>query len=83
VHYGTACETRSALPSYLSQTLMFIRFTQNFLMPAWIVGFGLGLLIAPPFDVAGTLSLLVVGIFVVPALVLIPCPAGGMGPLPP
>jgi hypothetical protein len=62
---------------------MFIRFTQNVLMPAWILGVGLGLLIAPPFDVAGSLSLLVVGIFIVPALVLIPCRARGMGPLPP
>jgi hypothetical protein len=83
VHYGTACGSRSALPSDLSQTLMFIRFTQNVLMPAWILVFGLGLLIAPPLDVIGSVSLLVVGIFVVPALVLIPCPAGGMGPLPP
>ena len=57
---------------------MFIRFTQNVLMPAWILGFGLGLLIAPPFGVAGSLSLLVVGIFIVPALVLIPCRARGL-----
>ncbi len=62
---------------------MFVRFMQNVLMPGWILGFGLGLLIAPPFDVAGSLSLLVVGIFVVPALVLIPGPARGMGPLSP
>jgi hypothetical protein len=62
---------------------MFIRFTQNVLMPAWILGVGLGLLIAPPFGVAGSLSLLVVGIFIVPALVLVPCRARGMGPLPP
>ncbi len=62
---------------------MFIRFTQNVLIPAWILGFGLGLLIAPPFDVAASLSLLVVGIFVVPALMLIPCTVRGMGPLSP
>ena len=62
---------------------MFIRFTQNVLMPAWILGVGLGLLIAPPFGVAGSLSLLVVGIFIVPALVLIPCRARGLASLPP
>jgi hypothetical protein len=62
---------------------MLVRFTQNVLIPAWILAFGLGLLIAPPFDVAGSLSLLVVGILVVPALVLIPCRARRMGPFPP
>ena len=49
---------------------MLVRFTQNVLIPAWILAFGLGLLIAPPFDVAGSLSLLVVGILIVPALML-------------
>jgi hypothetical protein len=62
---------------------MFIKFTQKVLLSAWILGFGLGLLLAPPFDVASSLSLLAVGIFVVPALVLIPCPARRMAPLSP
>jgi hypothetical protein len=61
---------------------MPVRFTHNVLMPCWILGFGLALLVAPPFDVAGSLSLLVVGIFVVPALVLIPCGDRATGPVP-
>lgn len=61
---------------------MLVRFTQNVLIPVWILGFGVALLVAPPLDVAASLSLFVVGIFVVPALVLIPCRDRAIGPLP-
>lgn len=48
------------------------RFTHSVLVPGWIATFGLVSLLAPPLDVAASLSALMVGVFVIPALVLIP-----------
>jgi hypothetical protein len=44
------------------------RFTRNVLMPAWILGFGLVLLVFPPQGVGTNLSLFAVGLVVVPWL---------------
>ncbi len=51
---------------------MSARFSRNVLMPAWILGFGLVLLIFPPQGVSTNLSLFVVGVVVVPGLWVAP-----------
>ena len=50
---------------------MPVRVTREVLLPGWIMGFGLTILGAPPLGVAASLSLLVVGVVVLPALVLL------------
>jgi hypothetical protein len=51
---------------------MFVSRTYNALVPAWIMIVGLVLLSAPPLGVASSLALFMVGVFVIPAVVVIP-----------
>jgi hypothetical protein len=50
---------------------MTVKATRNVLVPGWIMGVGLVAINAPPQGVAASLSLFLVGVFVIPALVLI------------
>jgi hypothetical protein len=50
---------------------MSVKVTRNVLVPGWIMGVGLVAINAPPQGVAASLSLFLVGVFVIPALVLI------------
>jgi len=50
---------------------MSVRLTPNVVLPGWIMIFGMGCLSAPPQSVAVSLSLLLAGVFVIPAIVLI------------
>ncbi len=53
----------------VSETPLWVtRFTRNVLTPSWILGFGVVMLVFPPQGVATSLSLLVLGLVVVPAL---------------
>lgn len=47
---------------------MSARFSRNVLMPAWILGFGLLLLVFPPQGIGTTFSLFAVGVVLVPGL---------------
>jgi hypothetical protein len=49
-----------------------IRFIRNILIPGWIMSFGLVALSAPPLGMAASVSWFLVGVFVIPALALIP-----------
>ena len=53
------------------KTLTLATFTPQVLVPGWILLFGLIAAWAPPLGVAASLSVLVVGIVVVPAVLLI------------
>jgi hypothetical protein len=55
--------------------IALLELTRNTLAPGWILVFGLILLAAPPLDVTTSLTLLLMGVVVVPALMVIP--AGG------
>jgi hypothetical protein len=50
----------------------FVGLTRNVLVPAWIVILGCVLFSAPPLGVPVSLVLCAVGLFVIPARVLIP-----------
>jgi hypothetical protein len=52
--------------------LLSVKVRHNLLVPGWIATFGFVALSAPPLGVATSLSLFVVGVFVVPVLVMIP-----------
>jgi hypothetical protein len=47
------------------------RMKGDILVPCWIAGFGLSVLITPPLGAAASLGLFVVGVCVLPAAVLI------------
>jgi hypothetical protein len=49
---------------------MTVTFTRNVLLPGWILGFGLACLAAPAEGVLASLTLFLVGVFVIPLLVL-------------
>lgn len=55
---------------------MSVRFTHNVLVPGWILIFGLAALYGPPLGAALSLSLFMVGIFGIPALLVIPRAVG-------
>ena len=54
--------------------------TRNVLIPGWIAGFGVVLLAAPPLGVVASMAMLLVGVFVIPAIAFIP--RAGDGPAP-
>ena len=56
--------------------LISIKTTRNVLVPGWIVAFGCVSLVAPPFGVAVSVALFLVGVLVIPAIAVRPR-AGG------
>ncbi len=54
------------------QHIGLLRFTRNVLAPGWILVFGFILLAAPPLGVMTSLTLLLIGVVVVPALMVLP-----------
>ena len=55
---------------------MKVRFTRNVLVPGWILIFGCVFLTARPLGLVTGLTLLLMGVVVVPALMVVP----GRGP---
>ena len=49
---------------------MTTKFTRSVVLPAWIVSFGAACLSAPPEGVLASLTLFLVGVFIIPLLVL-------------